>query len=354
MRYRFFLYIFLVVIIGYCTEAVVQLPPNVTVPAIIVFGDSIVDQGINNNIKTVVKCNFPPYGQDFNGGVATGRFSNGKTPSDMLASELGIKELVPAYLDPNLHSTDLLTGVSFASGGAGYDPLTSTTLSAFSLSDQLEMFKEYILKVKALVGEERTNYILANSIYLLVAGSNDIATTYFTLGFRKSQYDVASYADLMVDSASTFIQEIYDLGARRMPVFGAPPVGCLPSQRTLAGGLHRVCVDKYNRAARLYNNKLSSKLDSLENSLPQSKVVYLDIYNPLLDIIQNPQNYGMDVVDRGCCGTGTIEAIVLCNKFSLTCPDNSKFLFWDTFHPTETGYKILTDQILSKNIKRIF
>ena len=80
--------------------------------------------------------------------------------------------------------------------------------SALSLPDQLKMFKEYIVKVKALVGEERTSYILANSIYLLVASSNDIATTYFTLGVRKLQYDVASYADLLVDSASSFIQVI--------------------------------------------------------------------------------------------------------------------------------------------------
>lgn len=31
---------------------------------------------------------------------------------------------MPAYLDPNLKTEDLLTGVSFASGGSGYDPLT--------------------------------------------------------------------------------------------------------------------------------------------------------------------------------------------------------------------------------------
>jgi hypothetical protein len=36
-----------------------------------------------------------------------------------------VKKLLPAYLDPNLQLQDLLTGVSFASGGAGYDPLTS-------------------------------------------------------------------------------------------------------------------------------------------------------------------------------------------------------------------------------------
>ena len=40
------------------------------------------------------------------------------------AEELGIKKLLPAYLDPALQPSDLLTGVSFASGASGYDPLT--------------------------------------------------------------------------------------------------------------------------------------------------------------------------------------------------------------------------------------
>ena len=44
---------------------------------------------------------------------------------NLTAEEFGVKELVPAYLDPHLTTQDLLTGVSFASGASGYDPLTS-------------------------------------------------------------------------------------------------------------------------------------------------------------------------------------------------------------------------------------
>ncbi|KAL9358524.1 hypothetical protein Peur_046647 [Populus x canadensis] len=62
----------------------VKLPPIVTVPALLLFGDSIVDAGNNNNIRTLVKCNFTPYGKDFEGGVPTGRFCNGKVPSDII------------------------------------------------------------------------------------------------------------------------------------------------------------------------------------------------------------------------------------------------------------------------------
>ena len=67
-------------------EAGVQLPPNISIPAVIAFGDSIVDQGCNNNLNTLVKCNFPPYGQDFIAHQSTGRFSNGKTPPDFVGT----------------------------------------------------------------------------------------------------------------------------------------------------------------------------------------------------------------------------------------------------------------------------
>lgn len=59
---------------------------DTTVPAVIVFGDSVVDAGNNNNLTTIapVKCNFPPYGRDFIGEKPTGRFSNGRVPSDII------------------------------------------------------------------------------------------------------------------------------------------------------------------------------------------------------------------------------------------------------------------------------
>lgn len=41
------------------------------------------------------------------------------------ASYIGLKEFVPPYLDPILSLEELMTGVSFASGGSGLDPLTA-------------------------------------------------------------------------------------------------------------------------------------------------------------------------------------------------------------------------------------
>ncbi|KAK8580809.1 hypothetical protein V6N13_143867 [Hibiscus sabdariffa] len=335
------------------TKALVKLPPNETVPAVIVFGDSIVDAGNNNNLQTLIRCNFPPYGQDFDGGIPTGRFCNGKIPSDLVAKELGIKDVVPAYLDPNLKPQDLITGVTFASGGTGYDPLTPQLASVISMSAQLDYFKEYVAKLKELVGEERTNFILAKSIYLVVAGSDDIANTYFVLRARKLQYDIPAYTDLMLNSATDFLTELYGLGARRIGVFSTPPIGCVPSQRTLAGGIERECADDYNVAARLFNKKLSAALNSLGTSMPHGKFVYIDVYNPLLDLIKTPKKYGFEVANKGCCGTGNIEVAILCNKWSpSTCPDVSKYIFWDSYHPTEQAYRALLIPLLPKYVTK--
>ena len=98
------------------------------VPAIIVFGDSSVDAGNNNQIPTIARSNFGPYGRDFLGRKATGRFSNGRIATDFVSEAFGLKPTIPAYLDPAYNIADFATGVTFASAGTGYDNATSNVL----------------------------------------------------------------------------------------------------------------------------------------------------------------------------------------------------------------------------------
>ena len=103
------------------------------VPAIIVFGDSTVDAGNNNQIPTIARSNFEPYGRDFAGKKPTGRFSNGRIPTDFISEALGLKPTIPAYLDPAFNISDFATGVTFASAGTGYDNATSAVLVSYNL-----------------------------------------------------------------------------------------------------------------------------------------------------------------------------------------------------------------------------
>ncbi|XP_026452926.1 GDSL esterase/lipase At2g04570-like [Papaver somniferum] len=100
------------------------------VSTVIAFGDSTIDAGNNNLNLAIFKCNFKPYGQNFKGGKPTGRWSNGRVFTDFISNALGIKSSIPTYLDADSGVEDFATGVTFGSGGAGYDNLTSTLVDS--------------------------------------------------------------------------------------------------------------------------------------------------------------------------------------------------------------------------------
>ena len=70
----------LLVVFLRCSDETVSATNGV--PAIFVFGDSLVDVGNNNFLRSVARANYYPYGIDFLSGP-TGRFSNGRTVIDM-------------------------------------------------------------------------------------------------------------------------------------------------------------------------------------------------------------------------------------------------------------------------------
>lgn len=59
--------------------------PQAQVPCFFIFGDSLVDNGNNNDILTLARANYRPYGVDFPQGPS-GRFTNGRTMVDILGS----------------------------------------------------------------------------------------------------------------------------------------------------------------------------------------------------------------------------------------------------------------------------
>ncbi|MED6145705.1 hypothetical protein PIB30_027952 [Stylosanthes scabra] len=291
---------------------------NSKISGFYVFGDSTVDPGNNNYINTPFKSNFPPYGIDFPNHLPTGRFCNGKLATDYIASYAGVKEsFLPPYLDPNLSVEELITGVSFASAGSGFDQLTPSISNVIPIGKQLEYFRECKRKIEDTLGKEGTENHIEKAAFFLSAGTND--------------FDVVAE------------------GARKIAVAGVPPMGCLPLMITLNsnspdnGILHRECIDQYSSVARDYNNLLQQELHLLQLHLNNNissppKIYYVDIYAPLAQMIQAPQSYGFDEVGSGCCGSGYIEASILCNKISGACSDPSKYVFWDAIHPTDKAY----------------
>ncbi|KAM0930380.1 hypothetical protein ACQ4PT_001088 [Festuca glaucescens] len=320
------------------------------VSAVFVFGDSIVDPGNNNDRITAAKADFPPYGQDFPGGNATGRFSNGKVPGDIIASRLGVKELLPPYIGEHLQLGNLRTGVVFASGGSGYDPLTPILATATSSTGQLELFHDYKERLKALVGEEEMTRVISEGIYFTVNGANDLANNYFSvIPLRRHQYDLPSYIRFLVSSAVNFTMKLNEMGAKRIGFIGIPPIGCCPSQRELGS---RECEPLRNQAAQLFNSEIAKEMHRLnaEQTVPGSKFAYLDIYYNLLDLIQRPNYYGFNEVAEGCCGSTVLNAAIFI-KNHPACPNVHDYIFGDSFHPTEKPYNIIVDKLFQQNLQ---
>ncbi|KAK7360223.1 hypothetical protein VNO77_02205 [Canavalia gladiata] len=278
----------------------------------------------------------------------------------ILAEVLGIKEALPPYLDPTLKIEDLLTGVCFASAGSGYDPVTVKLTLALSTDDQLQMFKGYIEKLKAAVGDERTALFLAKSLFIISMGTNDISVTYFLTPFRKTKYDIERYTSMLVTMSSNFLQKNShfvgnftnvtegNLSIGSIGIIGISPVGCVPMQRTIRGGRKRNCAESVNQAAMVYNSKLSSSIMALNKSFPNPRLVYLESYGELNELIQHHNHFGFEVGDSACCGILNLEFGPFCALSLKFCKDASKYVFWDSYHPTERAYSILVSEIIKR------
>lgn len=74
------------------------------------------------------------------------------------------KELLPPYLDPSLTNVEeLMTGVSFASAGSGFDPLTPTiTVFSFFLSS----YELYCWPINSLYSLSLSHSDLENHQYI--------------------------------------------------------------------------------------------------------------------------------------------------------------------------------------------
>ncbi|KAB2081923.1 hypothetical protein ERO13_A05G157400v2 [Gossypium hirsutum] len=318
-------------------------PFNNKITAAFVFGDSTVDPGNNNYVKTLFRGNFPPYGKDFRDHVPTGRFTNGKLSTDLIVSYVGIKEYLPPYLDPNLSIEELMTGVSFASAGSGFDPLTPQISSVISLPKQLEYFKEYKKRLQSAIGNRRTEAIIKEAVFLISCGTNDFVVNYFTLPIRRKSYTVSAYQQFVLQSFKQVLQDLWDEGARRIAVTGLPPMGCLPAVITLYSKnaiLERGCIENLSQVGMEYNQMLQNELNSMQGRLAHldAKITYVDIFTPLIDMIQGLGKHDFDEVSHGCCGSGYLEAGFLCNPGSFVCNDASKYVFFDSIHPTEKTY----------------
>ncbi|CDP14394.1 unnamed protein product [Coffea canephora] len=325
------------------------------VPALYLFGDSIVDVGNNNYLETLIKANFPPYGRDFINHEATGRFCNGKLATDFTGENLGFTDYPKPYLSNKAKTTkNMLLGANFASAGSGYYEATAKIYNTLSLSKQLALYKDYQNRLVVILGKVNASATINGSIHFLSDGSSDFVQNYYINPLLYKKYTPDQFSDILIQSYVNFVQALYKLGARKIGVTTLPPIGCLPASITLFSEDTNKCVEKMNAAAVSFNNKLNMTSQSLKQKLPNLNLLVLDIYQPLLDLVTKPIDNGFFEARKACCGSGLIETSFLCNaKSPGTCANASEYVFWDGFHPTEAANKVLSSDLLVSGLNLI-
>ncbi|XP_062229958.1 GDSL esterase/lipase At5g45950-like [Phragmites australis] len=317
---------------------------------LLVFGDSTVDPGNNNHLATTARANFLPYGLNFFGRRPTGRFSNGRLATDMLAERLGIGRTIPGFFDPNLRLLQLRRGVSFASGGSGYDDSTANRLNVVSLTAQMHNLFRYKLLIRTLLGPRRAERLVNRATFIISTGTNDMLSIYLASN-QSSAISTAVYENYLIAHVANYTQVMRMLGGRRFIFVGLPPMGCLPIARTLLGTGADRCDENLNQLANSFNSKLVQLLNFI-NYQNQIKTSYIDTYTIIHEATADPKNFGLSEVSRGCCGSGVIEVAQTC-RGRRTCGDPSKYLYWDAVHPTERTNQLITD-VMMDSIRELY
>ncbi|TVU43692.1 hypothetical protein EJB05_10180 [Eragrostis curvula] len=312
------------------------------VPALFVFGDSLIDNGNNNNLASLAKANYFPYGIDFADGP-TGRFCNGYTIVDELAELLGLP-LVPSYSQASTVQ-EVLQGVNYASAAAGIlDDSGGNFVGRIPFNEQISNFESTVSQIAGAIGAAAASRHLAQSIVFVGMGSNDYLNNYLMPNYdTRRRYTPQQFADLLVRQYAGQLARLYRAGARKFVVAGVGAMGCIPS--VLAQSVTGQCSPEVDDLVLPFNANLRAMLDGLgAGGLPGARFTYLDNFRVFRAILGNPAAFGFAVVDRGCCGIGRNGGQITCLPFMPPCADRDRYVFWDAYHPTAAVNVIIARQ----------
>ncbi|KAJ9563139.1 hypothetical protein OSB04_008299 [Centaurea solstitialis] len=303
------------------------------VPCYFIFGDSLVDSGNNNKLITKAKANYPPYGIDFPQGV-TGRFTNGRTIADMIGELLDFDEYIPTFLVAT--DTQISKGVNYGSAAAGIRDETGSHLGGrISFNRQLHNHNTTLSRLFHLQRNTTfTNEHLSKCIYLVNIGSNDYINNYLmpTIYTTSHIHTPYRYATVLVRQYAQQLKTLYDLGGRKIVVFGLGPVGCTPTEISIFGTNGSPCVESINDAVRQFNNKLRPLIDELNHDNPNAKFTFINLTS-----ISSLQE-GSRLSNVPCC---KLRVDGQCIRNRPVCPDRAMSEYYDGFHPTEIANTLI-------------
>ncbi|KAK2387205.1 GDSL esterase/lipase [Trifolium repens] len=320
------------------------------VPAIYVFGDSLVDVGNNNYLNdTLLKAIYPYYGIDFPSKKPAGRFSNGKNAADLIAEKIGLPTSPPylslvSKIKNNNKNVSFLGGANFASGGAAIFNATHASFwRSIPLTTQVDYYSQMCDQLTQQIGASTLQKHISESLFFVVIGNNDIFD-YFNSKELQKKNTPQKYVKSMASSLKVQLQRLYKSGARRFEIAGVAAIGCCPTLRLKN---KTECFSEANLLSVEFNEELQSMLKEWQLENKNISYSFFDTYTAIQDLIHNPTSHGFVDVKAACCGDGKLNAEFVCLPSSNICSNRQDHIFWDSVHPTEAATRIIVDRLFN-------
>ncbi|KAK6921859.1 GDSL lipase/esterase [Dillenia turbinata] len=319
-------------------------------PALYVFGDSLIECGNNKHLPKAGRVDFLPYGIDFNR-IPTGRVTNGKTVVDFIALKLGLP-FAPAYLTLlEFQRRKISTGISYASAGSGILPdIGGARVGAcLSFDDQMDLFQSTVENdlSKQFKQQRELNEHLSNSLFFISFGVNDYSNYVKHLNDTKCHRSPEDFAEFLLNKFGTRLKRLYNLGARKFLVNNVAAIGCIPGFIKRWKYQFGNCVDSVNHIVNLYNERLPGYLQNLQSQYPETTFMHMEFFKFFLDININPQKYGITNTTNACCVLGEDLG---CIPNEAPCEDRDKHLYFDINHPSQVANYLFVKQYLSDSM----
>uniref|UniRef100_A0A6N2MEP1 Uncharacterized protein n=1 Tax=Salix viminalis TaxID=40686 RepID=A0A6N2MEP1_SALVM len=287
------------------------------------------------------QVDYAPYGVDFRNGP-TGRFCNGRISIDIIGTLtgpcnesyswlkiLGFTHYIPPFA--TAQEADILSGLNYASGAAGIRDETGQELGErICFNMQLQNHQKTVQNLTGMLGNDSALTYLNKCLYSVGMGNNDYLNNYFLPQYfpTSEEYTLEEYTQLLIEQYSQQLRSLYELGARKLVVFGLGMMLGVQAAIATYGTNGSACVELMNNASRLFNSLLLPAIDQLNDDLPDAKFIYINNYK----IGEDSTVLDFKVNNTGCCAS---SAIGQCVPTETPCQNRTQYMFWDSFHPTE-------------------
>lgn len=312
----------------------IPLSHAVTIDKIIVFGDSLSDNGNIYSITMKLHKILPPIPIiPKNPPYFEGRFSNGPNWIDNVAEAMNTKLADYAY------------------GGSWSEPLqNSGQLIPFSLGMQVNFYL-----VKGVFDRHKENHL-----YVIWSGSND---------YLQGRDDPEFATTNTVATIKSQITSLIYYGAKHFLILGLSDLSGVPE--VIQKG--PVAQQQVKELSLLHNQKLFAMVEQVKKDNPDVQIVTIDVDHYMQDVLKEPQKYNLKNLTEACykggyyfnakmanspeilaakqynleimnnvsLRTAYLNALAAAKGQADVCDKPEEYLYWDQVHTTSMTHHIL-------------